>query len=99
MRSTTDLATMEGANEAARRAVNGIIAATGSKDRLCKIWPLEEPLFFAPLQWLDKRRFDAGQAWSSELPWWMKAFLVPWGAVFAASMALKSFFSIFKRSR
>ena len=30
VRTHTDLATMEGANEAARRAVNGILDATGS---------------------------------------------------------------------
>ena len=33
VRTHTDLATMEGANEAARRAVNGILAATGSARR------------------------------------------------------------------
>ena len=60
VRTNTDLATMEGANEAARRAVNGILAATGSDAPLCKVWPLSEPLFFAPLKWLDKRRFDVG---------------------------------------
>ncbi len=33
VRTHTDLATMEAANEAARRAVNGILAATGSAER------------------------------------------------------------------
>ena len=33
MRTYTDLATMEGANEAARRAVNGILDATRSNAR------------------------------------------------------------------
>jgi uncharacterized protein with NAD-binding domain and iron-sulfur cluster len=39
----TDLATMEGANEAARRAVNGILDATGSTDERCGVWKLREP--------------------------------------------------------
>ena len=93
VRTNTDLATMEGANEAARRAVNGILAATGSNKPLCKVWPLTEPLFFAPLKWLDKRRFDAGQAWNGELPWWMKAFMVPWSLGSAALFAVRSVFS------
>ncbi|MEZ4843602.1 MAG: FAD-dependent oxidoreductase [Bacteroidia bacterium] len=35
VRTNTDLATMEGANEAARRAVNGILRASGSDKPLC----------------------------------------------------------------
>ncbi|MGI9609991.1 MAG: hydroxysqualene dehydroxylase, partial [Acidimicrobiia bacterium] len=97
VRTNTDLATMEGANEAARRAVNGIIQATGSNDALCRIWPLEEPMFFAPFRWLDKRRFRVGQAWSAELPWWMKVFLVPWGLAFSAMFAVRSLLSFLRR--
>ena len=36
VRTHTDLATMEGANEAARRAVNGILEATGSARRAAR---------------------------------------------------------------
>ena len=39
----TDLATMEGANEAARRAVNAILDAVGSDAQRCEVWPLREP--------------------------------------------------------
>jgi len=39
----TDLATMEGANEAARRAVNAILEASGSKAEPCGVWPLIVP--------------------------------------------------------
>jgi uncharacterized protein with NAD-binding domain and iron-sulfur cluster len=46
VRTHTDLATMEGANEAARRAVNGILAAVGAEPD-CKIWRLSEPALFA----------------------------------------------------
>ena len=57
VRTHTDLATMEGANEAARRAVNGILAATGSSAPRCEIWPLREPAAFAPARALDRIRW------------------------------------------
>ena len=43
VRTFTDLATMEAANEAARRAVNGIIRAARSDAEPCGIWNLHEP--------------------------------------------------------
>jgi uncharacterized protein with NAD-binding domain and iron-sulfur cluster len=43
VRTFTDLATMEGANEAARRAVNAILDASGSDADRCDVWPLSEP--------------------------------------------------------
>lgn len=43
VRTYTDLATMEGANEAGRRAVNAILDATGSDDDRCQLWKLHEP--------------------------------------------------------
>jgi uncharacterized protein with NAD-binding domain and iron-sulfur cluster len=42
--TNTLLATMEGANESARAAVNELLAAAGSSEAQCDIWPLEEPL-------------------------------------------------------
>ena len=57
VRTSTDLATMEGANEAARRAVNGILEASGSPAPRCQIWPLREPAAFAPAKALDKLRW------------------------------------------
>ena len=57
VRTFTDLATMEGANEAARRAVNGILAASGSRAPRCEVWPLREPAIFKPAQWLDRVRW------------------------------------------
>jgi uncharacterized protein with NAD-binding domain and iron-sulfur cluster len=67
VRTYTDLATMEGANEAARRAVNGILTASGSSQTPCSVWPLHEPAIFAPLRLLDEIRYKAGQPWSH--PW------------------------------
>jgi uncharacterized protein with NAD-binding domain and iron-sulfur cluster len=57
VRTHTDLATMEGANEAARRAVNGILEASGSSAPRCEIWPLREPAAFGPAKALDKLRW------------------------------------------
>jgi uncharacterized protein with NAD-binding domain and iron-sulfur cluster len=65
VRTHTDLATMEGANEAARRAVNGILAMEQSKGRMadqadCVIWDLDEPPVLKPLRDLDDSLFNAG---------------------------------------
>jgi uncharacterized protein with NAD-binding domain and iron-sulfur cluster len=57
VRVHTDLATMEGANEAARRAVNGILDATGSTQPRCPVWKLGEPAIFAPARALDRLLF------------------------------------------
>jgi uncharacterized protein with NAD-binding domain and iron-sulfur cluster len=94
VRTNTDLATMEGANEAARRAVNGILAADRSDRPLCKVWQLSEPLFFAPFKWLDKRRFAVGQPWSARIPWLMSFFLVPWSLAFTAILAIRSLLNV-----
>jgi uncharacterized protein with NAD-binding domain and iron-sulfur cluster len=61
VRTHTDLATMEGANEAARRAVNGILDASGSTAPRCHIWPLEEPAIFAPARAIDRLLFKLGR--------------------------------------
>jgi uncharacterized protein with NAD-binding domain and iron-sulfur cluster len=60
VRTYTDLATMEGANEAARRAVNAILDATKSDAERCRLWPLHEPLFFGVLREYDYIRFRLG---------------------------------------
>ena len=61
VRTHTDLATMEGANEAARRAVNAILAATGSPARPCPVWKLREPPLLAPFRKLDELRWRLGR--------------------------------------
>jgi geranylgeranyl pyrophosphate synthase/uncharacterized protein with NAD-binding domain and iron-sulfur cluster len=67
VRTHTDLATMEGANEAARRAVNGILDAEGHPGPRCAIWPLEEPAVLDPLRQYDAARFRLGLPWDSAL--------------------------------
>jgi uncharacterized protein with NAD-binding domain and iron-sulfur cluster len=57
VRTYTDLATMEGANEAARRAVNAILDASHSSAPRCGVWPLREPPVLAPARALDKLRW------------------------------------------
>jgi hypothetical protein len=75
VRTHTDLATMEGANEAARRAVNNIIEASGVRKPLCKIWNLHEPWIFHHLRRRDYKRYEKGLEWSDRFPWWMKLLL------------------------
>jgi hypothetical protein len=53
VRTTTDLATMEGANEAARRAVNGILEKEDSPYQPCRAFQLKEPLALAPFRFAD----------------------------------------------
>jgi hypothetical protein len=43
VKTETDLACMEGANEAARRAVNGILEASSSREPRCEIWAFSPP--------------------------------------------------------
>ncbi|MEO0536478.1 MAG: FAD-dependent oxidoreductase [Cyanobacteria bacterium P01_A01_bin.123] len=68
VRTFTDLATMEGANEAARHAVNAILQATGSEETPCKIWNLYEPSEFTLFKWRDRQRYYQGLPWQNSLP-------------------------------
>lgn len=72
VRTNTDLATMEGANEAARRAVNGILDATGSDKSRCELWKLQEPAALKPFKEYDLQRYRVGEQWSNKFPWMMK---------------------------
>lgn len=65
VKTYTDLATMEGANEAARRAVNNIIAVSGSRAALCELWKFETPWGLSLLQVKDQERFAKGLAWEN----------------------------------
>jgi uncharacterized protein with NAD-binding domain and iron-sulfur cluster len=67
VRTYTDLATMEAANEAARRAVNGILDAAGSAAQRCDVWRLHEPEIFAPWRELDLIRYMHGLPWDDTL--------------------------------
>jgi uncharacterized protein with NAD-binding domain and iron-sulfur cluster len=43
IRTETDLACMEGANEAARRAVNALLEVSGSRTKPCELWDFSLP--------------------------------------------------------
>jgi 15-cis-phytoene desaturase len=62
VRTYTDIACMEAANEAARRAVNCLLLASGSTASPAQLWPLEEPVFLKPIQEIDRIRFKLGLA-------------------------------------
>jgi uncharacterized protein with NAD-binding domain and iron-sulfur cluster len=60
VRTHTNIASMEGANEAARRAVNAILDRTGSAAARCEIWPLREPRMFERARQIDRRMMRGG---------------------------------------
>jgi uncharacterized protein with NAD-binding domain and iron-sulfur cluster len=61
VRTYTDLASMEGANEAARRAVNTILLRSASTAGPVRTWPLTEPDRFTPWKHLDERLYQHGK--------------------------------------
>jgi geranylgeranyl pyrophosphate synthase/uncharacterized protein with NAD-binding domain and iron-sulfur cluster len=67
VRTYTDLATMEGANEAARRAVNGLLDAVKFTGPRCEVWPLQAPEVLAPWRLHDAARYRAGLPWDDSL--------------------------------
>ena len=67
VRTYTDLATMEGANEAARRAVNGLLDTVGFAGSRCELWPLHEPEVLQPWRLYDAARYRAGLPWDNSL--------------------------------
>jgi 15-cis-phytoene desaturase len=60
VRTNTDLATMEGANEAARRATNAILAVSGIAAPPCDLWKFDIPIPMRDAQLLDEVRFRMG---------------------------------------
>jgi uncharacterized protein with NAD-binding domain and iron-sulfur cluster len=67
VRTYTDLASMEGANEAGRRAVNAILARAGSTATPAATWPLVEPAQFAAWKKLDAKLYAHGHRHLFEL--------------------------------
>lgn len=60
VRTNTDLASMESADEAARRAVRGVLTAEGSTARPPDVWSLPDPLVFEPMKAQDRVRYRLG---------------------------------------
>jgi 15-cis-phytoene desaturase len=68
VRTNTDLATMEGANEAARRAVNAILEASGVEAERCEVFEMYRYEAFhidwlAPWHSNDRTRFRKDEPW------------------------------------
>jgi len=67
IRTYTDLASMEGANEAARKAVNVILQRSASTAGKADTWPLTEPSQFDLWKKLDERLYTHGHRHVFEL--------------------------------
>jgi uncharacterized protein with NAD-binding domain and iron-sulfur cluster len=67
VRTHTDIASMEGACEAARRAVNAILQRADSRATPVAIWPLSEPTELEPWKQLDARLHAAHKGHLFEL--------------------------------
>ncbi|MEU0503894.1 FAD-dependent oxidoreductase [Nocardia sp. NPDC005998] len=61
VRTNVDLATMEGANESARDAVNAILEVSGSNAERCRKFTLYRVPELEPLRRIDAERYAAGQ--------------------------------------
>ena len=83
----TDLATMEGANEAGRRAVNGILEACGVTASPCQIWNLHEPELLQAWRAHDLNRYRRGLPWEDTL---MSLAMNALAAVQRGALALES---------
>jgi uncharacterized protein with NAD-binding domain and iron-sulfur cluster len=64
IRTETDLACMEGANEAARRAVNVVLDRAGYVGPRCQLWESPQLPALAPVRALDSVRFKQGLPWA-----------------------------------
>lgn len=68
VKTYTDLATMEGANEAAKRAVNCILDSSGVNKKKCQLWNLHEPWILTLFRRADKNRYKKGLTWNVKIP-------------------------------
>jgi uncharacterized protein with NAD-binding domain and iron-sulfur cluster len=77
VKTTVDIASAEGANQAARKAVNGILDAAGSMAPRVRVWNRVEPLALAPWQAVDRYRFERSLP-QLALPEWLRRLILPW---------------------
>jgi hypothetical protein len=74
VKTNTDVACMEAANEAARRAVNALLDREGSSAARVSVWPLKVPEVLQPFIDYDRLRFRLGLGHAgSKQTWWGKA--------------------------
>ncbi len=74
VRTHTDLASMEAASEAGRRATNVILEREQSLARRADVWPLVEPPIFAPWRQMDAELYRAGRPHLFEIAGIKQAF-------------------------
>ena len=67
VQTQTDLASMEAANEAARRGVNAILEACKWDGERCRVWAMPMPEALRAWRAHDQRRFDKGEPWDGHL--------------------------------
>ena len=67
VRTSTDLASMEGASEAARAATNAILERTGSTAARAQLWPLREPEQFSFAKTIDRWLYQRGHRHAFEI--------------------------------
>ncbi|MFC6716142.1 FAD-dependent oxidoreductase [Natrialbaceae archaeon GCM10025810] len=60
VRTNSDLASMESANEAGRRAANAILDRRDDRAARARVWGLEEPAVFEPFKRQDRIRYRLG---------------------------------------
>ncbi|WP_054816849.1 hydroxysqualene dehydroxylase [Nocardia arizonensis] len=68
IRTNVDLATMEGANESARAAVNALLDTVGSNAPRCRVFHMYRAVELDPLRRMDEDRYAAGQPNMFDLP-------------------------------
>ena len=97
VRTNTDLATMEAANEAGRHAANSILERSNYKGDPCTIFRLHDPPFLAPWRKIDQDRYDQGLPWTADygalLSFLPGVLSVAGGAVSPVSRLMRQVFS------
>ena len=68
VQTDVDLASMEGANESARHAVNAILEASGSNAEPAQTWKLYDPPEFEAVKAADKQLYEQGLPNALDLP-------------------------------
>ena len=82
VKTNTDVACMEAANEAARRAVNALLDRAESSAARATVWPLSVPEIFRPFIDYDRLRFRLGLPHAGpKLGWWSKVVGRLYGAL------------------
>jgi len=94
IRTNTGLATMEAANESARRAVNCIIDTSGIGKPYAKVWRLKEWAMLWPYKWYDRKRYEKGIPYSSDFPWWLHVVAVIWAIICLIAWAIRYVFNL-----